>query len=86
MPKNMNPLKKYWLIGGVLVLLVALLLLIALFAGFLPLDKDGYRYQYVGGHIIKIKTFVPPPGTQLMSERVGDTIVNYYGTTTEQQY
>lgn len=82
----MNPLKKYWLIGGISVLLVMLLFLVALFTGFLPLDKDGYRYQYMDGHIIKIKTFTPPPGTHLITERVGSTTINYYGTTTEQQY
>jgi hypothetical protein len=64
--------------------MVVLLFLVALVAGFLPLDKDGYRYQYVDGHIIKIKTFVPPAGTHLITERVGSTTVNYYGTTTEQ--
>lgn len=73
-----------WFIGGILVLLLALVFLVALFTGHLPLDKDGYRYQYVDGHIIKIKTFVPPAGTHLITERVGSTTVNYYGTTTEQ--
>lgn len=66
------------------ILLFVLTFLVALVAGFLPLDKDGYRYQYVNGHIIKIKTFVPPAGTHLITERVGSTTVNYYGTTTEQ--
>ena len=80
----MTKRRKYWLVGGVLVFLVILLFLVALYAGFLPLDKDGYRYQYVDGHIIKIKTFVPPAGTHLISEQVGGETVNYYGTTTEQ--
>ena len=67
-----------------LILLFVLAFLVALFTGHLPLDKDGYRYQYVDGHIIKIKTFVPPAGTHLISEQVGGETVNYYGTTTEQ--
>lgn len=76
---------KYLYVGGGLIVAIALLSIVALFTGLLPRDKDGYHYEYFDGHIIKIKTFVPPPGTRLMTEVVDGKIVNYYGTTTEQE-
>lgn len=77
--------RKYLFVCSGLIFLVMLLFFTALFAGFLPLDRDGYRYQYVDGHIIKIKTFAPPPGTVLMTEVIDGVVMNYYGTTTELQ-
>ena len=75
---------KYLYLGGGMIL-VAGLLLVALFTGTLPRDKDGYHYEYANGQIIKIKTFSPPPGTHLITEVIDGKTVNYYGTTTEQQ-
>ena len=76
---------KYLYIGGGLIVLIVILFLVALFTGTLPRDKDGYHYEYANGQIIKIKTFVPPLGTHLITEVVDGKTVNYYGTTTEQQ-
>jgi hypothetical protein len=76
---------RYLYVGGGLVVLLVLLFLTALFTGTLPRDKDGYHYEYADGHIIKIKTFAPPPWTRLMIEVVDGKVMNYYGTTTEQQ-
>jgi len=78
-------MKKYLYMSGGLIVLVTILLLVALFTGTLPRDRDGYHYEYFDGHLIKIKTFVPPPGTRLMTEIIDGKTVNYYGTTTEQQ-
>jgi len=76
---------KYIFMSGGIVVLVALLFTVALFTGTLPRDRDGYHYEYANGQIIKIKTFVPPLGTHLITEVVDGKTVNYYGTTTEQQ-
>ena len=78
-------MKKYFLVGGGLVTLIIFLFVVALFTRSLPRDKDGYHYEFFDGHLIKIKTFAPPPGMRLMSEMVDGVIVNYYGTTTEQE-
>ncbi|MEK7515611.1 MAG: hypothetical protein AAB555_01590 [Patescibacteria group bacterium] len=77
--------KKILFVGGWLIIIATLLFFIALFAGVLPPDKDGYHYEYLNGQIIKSKTFAPPAGTTLMTEMVDGKVVNYYGTTTEQQ-
>lgn len=78
-------IRKILFVCGWLIIVATILFFIALFAGVLPPDKDGYHYEYLNGQIIKSKTFVPPPWTHLMTEVVDGIIVNYYGTTTEQQ-
>lgn len=65
--------------------IVAALFFVALFAGILPPDKDGYHYEYINGQVVKSKDFVPPPGTRLMTKVINGVVTNYYGTTTEQQ-
>ena len=78
-------IKKLLFVCGWLIIVAVLLFFIALFAGILPSDKDGYHYEYINGQIIKSKTFVPPAGTTLMTEVIDGVVTNYYGTTTEQQ-
>lgn len=78
-------IKKSLFVLGWLVIVAAILFSIALFAGVLPPDKDGYHYEYIDGRILKSKDFVPPPGTTLMTEVIDGVVTNYYGATTEQQ-
>ena len=78
-------IKKVLFVSGWLVIVAIILFSIALFAGILPPDKDGYHYEYIDGRITKFKVFAPPPGTTLMTEVVDGQTINYYGTTTEQQ-
>ena len=78
-------IKKVLFVCGWLIIAVILLFFVALFAGILPSDKDGYHYEYIDGRITKFKVFEPPPGTTLMTEVIGGVVTNYYGTTTEQQ-
>lgn len=80
----MAMIRKVLFVCSWLIILTTFLFFIALFAGVLPPDKDGYHYEYLNGQITKSKTFIPPLGTQLMSKVVNGVIVNYYGTTTEQ--
>lgn len=78
-------IRKVLFVCGWLIIVAVLLFFIALFAGILPPDKDGYHYEYINGQILKSKDFVPPPGTTLMTETVDGMTTYYYGTTTEQQ-
>ena len=79
----MAMMKKVLFVCGWLIIGAALLFFVALFAGVLPSDKDGYHYEYINGQITKLKVFVPPVGTRLMTEVVDGKTVNYYGTTSE---
>ncbi|MFA5996385.1 MAG: hypothetical protein WC790_01530 [Candidatus Paceibacterota bacterium] len=79
-----NWLKKYW---AKIILSVAVvgIFTVVIFNDLSSNGKDGYHWEVIAGKVVKVKIFVPPPGTTLMKEAINGVTTNYYGITAEQQ-